>query len=404
MEKKKTILPLPFGTSELYFYQDGLTQVKTELEEFIYGMDYMNSLKFLKNVLFTHELQANNCIEGYNDDVQSIASAIQNRSGIKDDERKKRILNLYKGYRYILSEENIFSEEKLKELYQILSEGLLTEYEQDNMGEYYRNDEVLVDISENFSENEFDFIVNLKRNPKYNSEVYYNQKYKDVAVGVEPSEISHYMNALFNFAQNDDYFSSSSTDIFIKSQIIHFYFVYVHPFFDINGRTARTSSMWYLINNKEYPFIIFNRAITLAKKEYYNVIREAREFHNITFFLKYMMKKTIIELEKEHLMEVIGLNIEESLSSLDFQNLHYILSMKGNLTYADFCTFYNYKNEKKSDIVIYKTMLEPLLEKGAIVQMQKTNHGFSPSGSNYFFRLNYELFDREDSKIKHLKI
>lgn len=91
MEKKKTILPLPFGTSELYFYQDGLTQVKTELEEFIYGMDYMNSLKFLKNVLFTHELQANNCIEGYNDDVQSIASAIQNRSGIKDDERKKRI-------------------------------------------------------------------------------------------------------------------------------------------------------------------------------------------------------------------------------------------------------------------------------------------------------------------------
>ena len=58
-------------------------------------------------------------------------------------------------------------------------------------------------------------------------------------------------------------------------------------------------------------------------------VTDVRVYHNMTAFLVYMMDNTLIELEKEHLMELISYHCNGDLTSLDFQNLHYILSMKG---------------------------------------------------------------------------
>lgn len=79
-------------------------------------MKYINTLKFSKDVLFSHELRANNCIEGYRDDVEVIDEVIRKSSGINDTDRKLRILNLYKGYKYILKRNNI-DKDTLKHLY-----------------------------------------------------------------------------------------------------------------------------------------------------------------------------------------------------------------------------------------------------------------------------------------------
>ena len=49
---------------------------------------------------------------------------------------------------------------------------------------------------------------------------------------------------------------------------MHFYFVYIHPYFDVNGRTSRTLAMWYLLNEEAYPYIIFNRAINNNASNY----------------------------------------------------------------------------------------------------------------------------------------
>ena len=406
MSKEHTSLPLPFGNSELYVVRDDLVRLRDELEEFLSGMWYMNSPKFSRDVLFTHEVQANNVIEGYKDDVELIYNAVHHNLNITDQERKQRILNLYKGYRYILQGKPI-TPDTIKELYTILSENLLDEYQRTHMGEYYRDGEVIIDLKGDIflTDDELDNIIAVKRYHQYSMDPYYKERYKNVYIGLEPSQVTSHMNALLDYMQHDDMFNTGAkTDTFMKSQIMHFYFVYIHPYFDINGRTARTASMWYLMNNGAYPYIIFNRAITLAKSEYYRVIKDVRQFHNVTFFINYMMKHTLIELEKEHLMELIGLNLSEDLTSLDFQSLHYILSMKGNMTYADFSTFYNNQNERKNIGVIYKTMLEPLLEKGVIVEGKETNKGFLPTGSNHFFSLNDRLFDKDDPKIKHLKI
>src|SRR5690606_40031597 len=58
------------------------------------------------------------------------------------------------------------------------------------------------------------------------------------------------LDKLISFLSSDSY-NGSMTDSYIKSQIVHFYFVYIHPYYDVNGRTSRTLSMWYLFEKED---------------------------------------------------------------------------------------------------------------------------------------------------------
>ena len=58
--------------------------------------------------------------------------------------------------------------------------------------------------------------------------------------GVPVKHIDEYMNILFDYINRND--DNTDIDTFIKSQIIHCYLVYIHPYFDGNGRTGRILS------------------------------------------------------------------------------------------------------------------------------------------------------------------
>lgn len=369
-------LPLNMNGISLRVMDDELKVLRDDLDMFVSDVKYMNTLKFSKSVLFSHEIQANNFIEGYKDDVETIYEVIHRCSNISNEEKKKRILNLYRGYKYILKRNDI-DKDNLKELYNILSKDLLSSYDLSNMGEYYRN------------------------NPVY---IYYSTR-MDIPPdeGIKPELIDNYMNSLLEYISNDNN-NLSKADLFIKSQIIHFYFVYIHPYFDINGRTSRTTSMWYLLNNQSYPFIIFNRAIQLYKTEYYKVIRDAKKYSNVTFFLKYMMDHTREELEKDYIINIIKDNCNCDMSTVDYQSLHYILSMKGLKTYVDFAQFYNSQNEKKKVYDIYNDMLYPLIDKKIIIPTKPTNKSVGGIGNNYNFELNKSLYEVDNNKIKKIYI
>ena len=268
---------------------------------------------------------------------------------------------MYKGYKYILEKKPI-NKDSLKELYKIVSNGLLSEEDQKEMGEYYRKDDVYI---------------------------YYSNNPDKYDLGMPSEQLEEYMNMLLEYATTSNE-NLSKAEKFLKSQIIHFYFVYVHPYYDINGRTSRTTSMWYLLNNKSYPFIIFNRAIQLHKSEYYRKIRESKKYMNTTLFLDYMMN-------------MIKNNTPNKLTSLDFQTLHYILSMKSNLTYYDFVGFYNNQNDKKKPLEIKREMLEPLLEKEIIIEGNETKKG-QGNLQNHFFHLNTSLYEKDPKLIKKLII
>ena len=373
---ERRALPLAMGSRKLLIVDDSIKKLRDELDEYISGIKYMNFLKFSKEVLFTHEIQANNHIEMYKDDVETIYEVIHRKSKITDPVKKRRIMNLYRGYKYILERKDI-DKDNLRDLYAILSKDLLSKDDLSNMGDYYRINPVYIFYSSNFD--------------------------KQPDQGVDGSEVDKYMDILLEYANTGNE-GLSKAELFLKSQIMHFYFVYIHPYYDINGRTSRTTAMWYLLKNKSYPFIIFNRAIELCKNEYYKVIRETKKYADVTFFLNYMMEHTFIELQKDYIMNMIKNNCNYDLTSVDYQSLRYILSMKSNLTYSDFVQYYNLQNEFKGYRDVFIDMLLPLLDKGIIIEGRETKKHITPTEFNHTFCLNSSMIDLNDPKIKKIEI
>lgn len=368
-------LPLEFldGT-HLRIRNDRFLQTREELEEFLEGERHLQTKTFAKDVMFSHEIKTNNQIEGYFDDVKLVKDIIERKYPNKESDKAKRILNLYHGYNYILRENNI-NKETLKKLYSILSKDLLEESDKIRMGEYYREDKVYILINGNLS-----CIPD---------------------EGLPHEEIDKFMNAYFNFLNNLD-FNKSITDEYIKSQILHFYFVYIHPYFDVNGRTSRTLAMWYLLNKKAYPYIIFNRGITFKGSVYDKTIIDVKRYHDISYFIDFMLKTVQLELEKEYIMQCINNCSNEKLTSTDWQTLLYILSMNGNLSVKDFTDTYNRFNDKKRCKDIYETMIDPLIEKNILKVTRCTNSYMFDNFNNEMFEINPSFLEYDKNKIKRL--
>lgn len=213
-------------------------------------------------------------------------------------------------------------------------------------------------------------------------------------------KVPEFMNQLLEFINSNNQFNTQ-TDAYIKSQIIHFYFVYIHPYFDVNGRTSRTLAIWYLLNNQIYPYVLFNRGINFDKNTYYKTILEAKKFGNITIFIKYMLENVKKELEKEYAILEIEKNTM-NLTNLERQCLNYILSMKGNITVKDFSIYYKRFNEKRKNIDILENMIEPLIDKNIIIPGRETSKCIYGTKPNYFFSLNQEILEEYHKLVRKI--
>lgn len=374
----KIILPLKNNNRYFYINEDMLKEKEEELEEFILKSGKMDTLSFAKKVLLFNEVQSNNSVEGYYDDIEKIKKVVNEKKIYKNSQEKDklRIINLYEGYRYILDNKDI-TKETLKKLNSILSKGLLDDEDYKNMGEYYR------------------------KNPVY---IYYSSDVtKSPDMGLDASLIEDKMDELLDF-MNSYSFDDTKTMSYLKSQILHFYFVYIHPYYDVNGRTARTTSMWYLLNNNVYPYVIFNRGIQINKNEYYKIIRDTKKYSDLSLFLKYMMNTVLAELEKEYIMQSIANSCSKKLETLDYQTLHYLLSIKGNITVSDFANMYNRYNDKKKVLKIEEEMILPLIEKDILIKTRETNGHLSSFKNNYELAFNFKYVDYDDNLIKNIHV
>jgi len=373
--EKIEYLPLEFlNGTHLRLRNERFLKTREELEQFLDGERHLHTKTFAKDVMFSHEIKANNQIEGYFDDVKLVKEIIERKYPDKTSEQAKRVLNLYHAYNYILREPNI-NPETLKKLYSILSKNLLEARDKARMGEYYRTDKVYILIGGNLS--------------------------CEPDEGIPVEKIDEFMNAYFNFLNNLDY-CKSITDEYIKSQILHFYFVYIHPYFDVNGRTSRTLAMWYLLNKKAYPYIIFNRGITFKGSEYDKAIIDVKKYHDISFFIDYMLKTVQIELEKEYIMQSIASNSSKKFTATDWQTLLYILSMNGNLSVKDFTDTYNRFNGKKRCKDIYEMMIDPLIQANILNVTRTTNSNMFDDYPNEMFEINPSVLEYDKDKIRRL--
>ena len=367
----KTLTGIPFRINI-----DILKEIEDELELFLLEEDFMNTRDFSKKVMFNQEIKANNTVEGYNDSVSFIKKVIENASEEQNIEKRNRIINLYNGYQYILKGQDITEENVLK-LYKILSKDLLEVYDLSHMGEKYRKAPVYILKSGRLDDS--------------------------MDEGIPYEKIEEYMDSYF---ESIDTFKvdDSQTEEFIKSQIMHFYFVYIHPFFDINGRSSRTIAMWYLLNKEVYPYIIFNRGINFDSN-YDRVIGTSKTRLDITEFLKYMLISVKKELEKEYIIHNLDSQSERQWHTIDYQALNYFLALNGEKTVLDYATTYNRLNTKKNIKTIFENMLLPMIEDETLKITRPTKKNMFDDVPNLVLELNKDKVNEINlEKVKRLKL
>ena len=370
-----------------------LEEYKNDILSFLCDLDEFKTLDFAKNIMMSQEIKANNTIEGIMDDLSIIDEVIENKQDLSKEARK-RIINLYHGYEYILKNKDI-NRESIADLYALLSDGLLDEYNLKNTSRYHREDKVYIMKDSRLGSCPYN-----EKNSQYFYDPMFNFE-SNCFYGVDVEKIDEYMKLLIDYINDDS--DKNSIDTFIKSQIAHFYFVYIHPYMDVNGRTSRTIAMWYLLNKEEYPYLIFNEGIAFNKGYDENIIK-GRARGDLTLFLKYMMISVQKELEKQYLINNISDNYGDYINKELKQIIQYMVSMNGVITINDLTTFYNNYNSKKRPIELYEEMLKPLLDDKILVKGRDTNKSISSNVKNSFISINSDLIDVDEKKFKYLKL
>ena len=120
-------------------------------------------------------------------------------------------------------------------------------------------------------------------------------KKKDEIIYIAPESVlvSSLMKSLFEYINNSD------LNIIILSAIFHYYFVFIHPFSDGNGRCARFWVTLMLINyDKNFEFIPLEEEIYLNQENYYLAIAECHHNGNANVFIKFILHTINSSLDK----------------------------------------------------------------------------------------------------------
>lgn len=256
------------------------------------------------------------------------------RKAIDDFSRGKRdpktlndqiILNMIKGIEFVNTLPE-FNKDNLFKLYNILSNGCLSKEDELLANNYYRHDGVEV----------------------------------GTYTGCPVNKIDECLNSLFEFVNSN--LSNNNNDIFmLLPHIAHYYILYIHPYFDYNGRTARMVSYWIslLTNGKIVPPIV-SEAINQTKNLYYYSLSETRDTHNdLTYFLIYIydisIKYMLTYLNIEEISSILK-NQNNILTALEKNYLKKILiSCKGKFTHTDFIKWIGVNMSKQGAFKILNT-------------------------------------------------
>ena len=134
---------------------------------------------------------------------------------------------------------------------------------------------------------------------------------KDIPIFIAPPEgiVPQLMKNLFEWLRKDQ-----DTPILIKSCIFHYELVFIHPFMDGNGRTARLWQNILLTKwNPIFEYIPIETQIQKYQDEYYSVIDMSNKEGKSDRFIEFMLK--IID---ETLSE-INLNLKKDTRNISDQ-------------------------------------------------------------------------------------
>lgn len=230
------------------------------------------------------EAMMSSAIEGAFSTRRRTEELVKDRSPKNKDE--KMILNNYCALEYINENSDVeITDDIIFELHNIITEGTL---EEEDITPRYRNNYVGVN----------------------------NEQGKTIYEAPNHETVEDLMKKLLDYINVD-----TKENIFVKASIIQFIFLYIHPFFDGNGRTARALSYMYLIKNgyEFFKFFSISYVINEYKRDYYKSILKCEDKDSdLTYFIDFninMMAKAVKKTHKKYTIEYSKLAINKYIEN-----------------------------------------------------------------------------------------
>ena len=230
--------------NEVLLNSSKITQLIGKLPNFV--------LTHYFNKLIINEAQSNNEIEGIHSTKRELKDALSEVGQKKP--RNKRFVGLMKTYKYI---DQIEPFEKVQDFRKLYDNLVADEIKKEDIpdGEFFRKEDVEV-----------------------------NDGIMTTHIGLRSEErIIESLRELINYL-NDE----SHPELY-RYMVGHYYYEYIHPFYDGNGRTGRLVAASYLSRYLEkYSAITFSYAVNKNKLKYYKALEEIAPPLNkgeMTFYL-----------------------------------------------------------------------------------------------------------------------
>lgn len=158
-----------------------------------------------------------------------------------------------------------------------------------------------------------------------------------------PEQVDGLMKELFKWMKN----STEKIHPLIMSSVFHYEFVFIHPFSDGNGRTARLWQNVILSNWEDiFEYIPIESQIIKYQDEYYDSIKKCNLNGESTIFIEFMLKMidevleelmTSVSNQLNHVSTYVKRLIDVMESGVQYKatELMELLNMKSRISFRD---------------------------------------------------------------------
>lgn len=219
----------------------------------------LNKMPVLRRNNRIKSIHSSLAIEANSLSFQQVKDIIDGKLVIGTQNEIQEVKNAYNAYKKI-KDINPYSMEDLKKIHGILTFLLIEE-----AGEFRKGEEGVFDGD------------------------------KCIFIAPKPAMVNELMKSLFHWMKEN----RSKIHPLILSSVFHYEFLFIHPFSDGNGRTARLWQNILLSKWEEiFEYVPIETEIKKYQEDYYRVIHECNQKGSATKFIEFMLKMIDGTLEK----------------------------------------------------------------------------------------------------------